>query len=40
MGLGLAEPLARRAVETAAARLGPEPDLSALIKAALQETAR
>lgn len=40
MGLGLAEPLARRAVETAAARLGPEPELAALIKAALQETAR
>ncbi len=40
MGLGLAEPLARRAVETAAARLGPDPDLAALIKAALQETAR
>ena len=40
MGLGLAEALARRAVETAAARLRPDPDLSALIKAALQETAR
>ena len=40
MGLGLAEPLARRAVETAAVRLEPEAELSALIKAALQETAR
>ena len=40
MGLGLAEPLARRAVETAAARLGEAADLAALIKAALQESAR
>jgi Holliday junction DNA helicase RuvA len=40
MGLGIAEPLARRAVEDAHARLGENPDLSALIKAALQEVGR
>ena len=40
MGLGLAEPLARRAVDAATARLGPDAELSALIKAALQESAR
>jgi Holliday junction DNA helicase RuvA len=40
MQLGIAETLARRAVEAAATRLDPEPELSALIKAALQETAR
>ena len=40
MGLGLAEPVARRAVEAAAARLGPDAPLPALIKAALQESAR
>jgi Holliday junction DNA helicase RuvA len=40
MGLGINEPLARRAVEQALARLGSEAELPALIKAALQETAR
>jgi Holliday junction DNA helicase RuvA len=40
MGLGIAEPVARRAVEQSALRLGEDADVSALIKAALQETAR
>jgi len=40
MGLGIAEPLARRAVEEAHLRLGEHPDLSALIKAALQEVGK
>jgi Holliday junction DNA helicase RuvA len=40
MGLGIAEPLARRAVEEAHARLGENPALPALIKAALQEVGR
>lgn len=40
MGLGTAEPVARRVVETAAARLGPEAPAPALIKAALQELGR
>jgi Holliday junction DNA helicase RuvA len=40
MGLGVAEPAARRAVETATERLGVEPALPALIKAALQELGR
>jgi Holliday junction DNA helicase RuvA len=40
LGLGIAESAARRAVETAEARLGPDPALSVLIKAALQEVGR
>jgi len=40
MGLGIAEPLARRAVEEAHARLGENHDLSSLIKAALQEVGK
>ncbi len=40
MGLGTAEPVARRAVEQAAVRLGDEAPLPALIKAALQELGR
>ena len=40
MGLGIAEVLARRAVETALGRLGEEAELPALIKAALQELGR
>jgi holliday junction DNA helicase RuvA len=40
IGLGVAEPLGRRAVETVAARLGPDTGLPALIKAALQELGR
>jgi Holliday junction DNA helicase RuvA len=40
MGLGMAEPVGRRAVETVAARLGPDATLPALIKAALQELGR
>jgi Holliday junction DNA helicase RuvA len=40
MGLGIAEPLARRAVDQADARLGPDIALPALIKAALQEVGR
>lgn len=40
LGLGIAEPLARRAVDQALIRLGEDVALSAVIKAALQETAR
>lgn len=40
MGLGVAEPVARRAVEQAAARLGEEAPVGALTKAALQELGR
>jgi Holliday junction DNA helicase RuvA len=40
LGLGVAEPVGRRAVETVAARLGPDATLPALIKAALQELGR
>ena len=40
LGLGVAEPAARRVVEGAAVRLGEEADPGALIKAALQELGR
>ena len=40
LGLGVAEPAARRVVETAAIRLGEDVDATALIKAALQELGR
>ncbi len=40
MGLGVAEAVARRAVEHAHARVGENPDIPALIKAALQELGR
>jgi Holliday junction DNA helicase RuvA len=40
MGLGSAELAARRAVEQAVARLGEEAEISAVIKAALQELGR
>jgi len=40
MGLGVAEPQARRLVEAAALRLGEEAEAAALIKAALQELGR
>ena len=40
MGLGIAEPLARRAVDQSLARLGEAAELPALIKAALQEIGR
>ncbi|HSV04260.1 MAG TPA: Holliday junction branch migration protein RuvA [Phenylobacterium sp.] len=40
MGLGVAEPAARRVVEQAAVRLGDEAAAPALIKAALQELGR
>jgi Holliday junction DNA helicase RuvA len=40
MGLGIAEPVGRRAVEHAAGQLGDEADVSSLIKAALKEIGR
>ncbi len=40
MGLGIAEALARRAVDQALIRLGEDAQLSAVIKAALQEVGR
>ncbi len=40
MGLGIAEPAARRAVDHAIAVHGPDIDLSTLIKSALQEIGR
>ena len=40
MGLGVAEPSARRVVEQAALRLGDDAEAPALIKAALQELGR
>lgn len=40
MGLGVAEPAARRVVEQASLRLGEETDAPTLIKAALQELGR
>ena len=40
MGLGVAEPAARRVVEQAALRLGDEAEAPALIKAGLQELGR
>lgn len=40
MGLGVAEAVGRRAVERAVERLGDEAELSAVIRAALQELGR
>lgn len=40
MGLGVAEPMARRVVELAVVRLGEGADVSAVIKAGLQELGR
>jgi Holliday junction DNA helicase RuvA len=40
MGLSVAEVVARRVVEQAVARLGEEADISAVVKAALQELGR
>jgi holliday junction DNA helicase RuvA len=40
LGLGVAEPVARRAVEQASLRLGEDAEIAALIKSALQEIGR
>ena len=40
LGLGVAEPVARRSVEQASLRLGEDAEIAALIKAALQEIGR
>ncbi|HEX4180743.1 MAG TPA: Holliday junction branch migration protein RuvA [Caulobacteraceae bacterium] len=40
MGLGVAEPVARRVVEQAVSRLGEDAEIPAVIKAALQELGR
>jgi Holliday junction DNA helicase RuvA len=40
MGLGVAEPSARRVVEAALGRLGEDAEPAALIRAALQELGR
>ena len=40
LGLGVAEPVARRSVEQASLRLGEDAEVAALIKAALQEIGR
>jgi Holliday junction DNA helicase RuvA len=40
MGLGIAEPAARRVIEQAVLRLGEDAGISALIKAGLQELGR
>ena len=40
LGLGVAEPVARRAVQHAALRLGEDAEVAALIKAGLQEIGR
>jgi len=40
MGLGVAEPVARRVVEQAVSRLGDDAGISAVVKAALQELGR
>jgi Holliday junction DNA helicase RuvA len=40
MGLGVAEPVARRVVEQAVTRLGEAAEIPAVVKAALQELGR
>jgi holliday junction DNA helicase RuvA len=40
MGLGVAEAVGRRAVEQAVTRLGEDAEISAVIRAALQELGR